>query len=137
VETDIKGGSMITANLANGYNRDVFAFPGRATDAKSAGCNYLIRNHKALLITCAHDLLQAMQWEQKPPAQKPVQQQLFAQLPDDEKRIVTLLKEKEIAHIDELNTATGFGSGIVAAALLSLEMQNLVASLPGKRYRLN
>ena len=137
IETDIKGGSMITANLAFGYNREVFAFPGKTTDAKSAGCNYLIRSNKAMLVTSATDIAEAMGWEHQPAAPKPVQQVLFTQLPDDEKRIVDLLKEKEVVHIDELNAATGLGTSMVAAALLSLEMQNLVASLPGKRYRLN
>ena len=137
VETDIKGGSMITANLANGYHREVFAFPGKTTDAKSAGCNHLIKSNKAMLITGAQDLAEALGWEQKPATPRQLQQELFTHLPDDEKCIVLLLKEKETMHIDELNTSTGLGASPVAAALLSLEIQNIVSSLPGKRYRLN
>src|SRR5690606_15042095 len=63
VETNFKGGSMITADLANGYNRDVFAFPGKITDTRSTGCNYLIRHNKAVLITDAAQLLETMGWE--------------------------------------------------------------------------
>ncbi len=137
VETDIKGGSMITANLAHGYHREVFAFPGKTTDAKSAGCHHLIKSNKAALITSAQDLAEALGWEQSPAPPKQVQQELFTHLPDDEKRIVLLLKEKDSAHIDELSSSTGLGNSHVAAALLSLEIQNIVRSLPGKRYRLD
>ena len=63
VETGIKGGSMITAELANNYNKDVFAFPGKVTDTKSAGCNYLIKNNKAVLLTDAQELIELMSWE--------------------------------------------------------------------------
>lgn len=63
IETGIKGGSMITAELANGYNKDVFAFPGRTSDTKSAGCNYLIKNNKAVLLTDAQELIEMMGWE--------------------------------------------------------------------------
>lgn len=66
IETGIKGGSMITAELANGYNKDVFAIPGRTNDTKSAGCNYLIKNNKALLLTSGQELIETMGWEEKP-----------------------------------------------------------------------
>jgi DNA processing protein len=135
VETNVKGGSMITANLAYGYNREVFAFPGKTTDERSAGCNYLIRNNKAALITCAADLAAALNWEEKPPVKKAVQQELFSHLTDDEKTIVDLL-DKGIIHIDQLNIATGGFSSRLSATLLSLEIQNIVSSLPGKRYKL-
>ncbi len=67
VETDVKGGSMITAELANSYNKDVFAFPGLITKNNSAGCNYLIRSNKAVLLTSAEQLIEAMLWERKQP----------------------------------------------------------------------
>ena len=65
IETGEKGGSMITAELANGYNKDVFALPGRVNDNKSAGCNFLIRNNKAMLLTDAEELIEVMGWEEK------------------------------------------------------------------------
>jgi len=136
IETGIKGGSMITAELANNYNKDVFAFPGKVTDTKSAGCNYLIKNNKAILLTEARELVELMNWEQP---QKPVlkkQKELFIELTDDEKIIVTILNGKKSVHIDEINFKSGLSSSSVAAAILSLELQNVVLSLPGKLYQI-
>jgi DNA processing protein len=139
VETSIKGGSMITAELANGYNKDVFAFPGKVTDSKSAGCNYLIKNNKAVLITEARELIDIMGWE--PPrgdkGNVKKQKELFIELSPEEKMIINILKEKESAHIDEINLQSGLSTSGVAAAILSLELQNVVVSLPGKLYRLD
>jgi len=139
IETDMKGGSMITAELANGYNKDVFAVPGKTTDAKSAGCNYLIKTSKALLLTDAKDLLETMGWQDKKSqkATRKFQKELFIELLPDEKIIVGILKEKETVHIDEINLKSGLSSGAVAAAMLSLELQNVIVSLPGKLYRLS
>jgi len=137
VETDIKGGSMITANLAHGYNRDVFAFPGKTTDAKSAGCNHLIRSNKAGLLTSAQDLANNLGWETQPLPAKKTQRELFTTLSDEEQTIVRLLHEKDALQIDELNTRSGLSASQVAAALLNLEMQQVLSALPGKRYRLN
>ncbi|MEO5682943.1 MAG: DNA-processing protein DprA [Chitinophagaceae bacterium] len=136
VETDIKGGSMITAELANGYNKDVFAFPGRTTDSKSAGCNYLIKNNKAILLTGAKDIIDIMGWSEKQLRPKKLQTELFIQLSDEEKIIVDLLKEKETMPIDELRVRSKLNSSTVAAAILNLELKNVVASMPGKMYKL-
>lgn len=136
-ETGIKGGSIITAELANGYNKDVFAIPGKVTDGKSAGCNYLIKSNKAALLTDAKELIEYMGWEEK--AKKPLrhsQQELFIELTSDEKTVVDILKEKEMIHIDELNLKSGLTSSAVAAVILNLELQNVISSLPGKLYRL-
>ncbi len=65
IESGIKGGSMVTAELANGYNKDVFAYPGKVTDSKSAGCNYLIKSNKAMLLTDAQQLIEIMGWEER------------------------------------------------------------------------
>ncbi len=136
IETGIKGGSMITAELANEYNKDVFAFPGRVTDTKSAGCNQLIRSNKAILLTNASELIQLMNWDhqQKPASKK--QKEIFIDLTDDEKSVMAILSEKESTHIDELNIKTALSNSAIAAAVLSLEMQNVIISLPGKRYQL-
>ena len=137
METNIKGGSMITAELANGYNKDVFAFPGKITDSKSIGCNYLIKNNKAVLLTDAKQLIEAMGWEEKQIAKPRKQKELFIELSMDEKIIINLLNEKETMNIDEINFKSGLSSSAVAAAILSLELQSVVASLPGKMYTLN
>ena len=93
IETAIKGGSMITAELANNYNRDVFALPGRITDIKSAGCNYLIQNNKAILFTDAKELIESLGWQSKK-INKKQQKELFIELSDDEKIIINILKGK-------------------------------------------
>ncbi len=138
IETGRKGGSMITAELANNYNKDVFAIPGKVTDLKSAGCNYLIKNNKAILCTDGQDILETMGWQVNTAKKKPpkTQRELFIELTGDEKIIINIIKEKESVHIDELNEKSGLSSSAVAAATLNLELQNVVLSLPGKQYRM-
>lgn len=136
IETGDKGGSMITAELANGYNKDVFALPGRVNDHKSAGCNFLIRNNKAMLLTDAEEVIEVMGWEEKSKVKKQKQKEIFIELSKEEKILVDLLKEKETVHIDEFNLKSGLSSSLIAAAILNLELQNVIISLPGKLYRL-
>jgi len=136
IESGLKGGSLITAELGNGYNKDVFAFPGRVSDSKSEGCNYLIKNNKAALITCADDLLENMGWKQNKKASVKKQRELFIELTADEKIIVDILQVQEQAHIDELYFKSKLSSSAVAQALLLLEMQGVVSSLPGKIYKI-
>jgi DNA processing protein len=136
VETGVKGGSMITAELANGYNKDVFAFPGKTTDAKSAGCNHLIKNNKAILISEAADLVNLMGWEEKPILKKKKQKEIFIELSAPEKVIVDMLREKESLRIDDIHSRCALSNSTIAAALLSLELQQVIESLPGKVYRL-
>lgn len=136
IETGKKGGSLITAELGNNYNKDVFAIPGRIGDSKSEGCNYLIKNNKAALINSADDLLEMMNW--KPIEKKAIkkQRELFIELSPDEKTIVDILNQQENIHIDDLYFKSGLSSSAVAAALLMLEMQGIVASIPGKIYKM-
>jgi DNA processing protein len=136
IETGTKGGSLITADLANGYHRDVFALPGRTTDGRSAGCNHLIRHHRAMLLTDAQDLLQVMGWEPKTAPPKTRQRELFLQLTEEEKFLMTMLESSAAIGIDEINIKSNMSSSKVASALLNLELQGLVSSLPGKMYRL-
>lgn len=136
IESSKKGGSLITAELGNGYNKDVFAIPGRATDSKSEGCNYLIKNNKALLITCADDLLEIMGWKSIKKSSPQKQRELFIELTPDEKVIIDILQQQENFQIDELYLKSSLSSSAVASALLMLEMQNVVISLPGKVYKL-
>jgi len=135
IETQLRGGSMITAKLADSYNRDVFAVPGKTIDKFSAGCNYLIRHNRATLLTEAADLLQTMGWVEKK-KRGAQQRQLFAELNAAEEHLVRLIGEKEPVSIDEINFGSGMSTSEVAASMLNLEMMGLIASLPGKRYRL-
>jgi DNA processing protein len=136
IESGKKGGSLITAELANGYNKDVFAIPGKTTDIKSEGCNYLIKQNKASLITSGTDLMELMNWVPKEKKIQKKQRELFIELTPDEKIIVDILQQRESIQIDELYFKSGLSSSAVAQALLMLEMQNVVLSLPGKVYKL-
>ncbi|HTM93141.1 MAG TPA: DNA-processing protein DprA, partial [Flavisolibacter sp.] len=136
VETNIKGGSMITAKLADAYNRDVFAVPGRTSDKVSSGCNHLIKYNKAILLTDAEELMDVLGWKEKKKERVKQQKELFIELSAEEKQIVQLLQEKEMVHIDEINLQSGLSSSAAAAAILNLELQNVIASLPGKMYKL-
>ncbi|ULQ53024.1 DNA-processing protein DprA [Flavihumibacter fluvii] len=137
VETGIKGGSMITASLASGYNCEVFAFPGRTTDQKSSGCNLLIRTNKAILLTDSAGFLAEKDWEQpKQPTIVQAQLSLPHDLNPAETIILHLLGMHDFLPIDELYIKTGLTAGNAAAAILTLELKNLIETIPGKRYRL-
>jgi DNA processing protein len=135
VETAVKGGSMITAKLADAYNRDVFAVPGRVTDKASGGTNHLIKYNKAVLLTDADELMELLGWKEKK-VKKKQQREIFIDLTAEEKIIVQILQEKETVHIDELNLGSGLSSSSVAAAILNLELIGVIQSLPGKLYKL-
>ncbi len=136
IETDVKGGSMITAELANNYNRDVFAFPGKITDVKSRGCHRLISQNKAAILTGAQEFLEMMNWLPVTGKKKKIQRQLFIEMTVEEKIIFELLNAVPQLPIDELYFKSGLSSSSAAGALLSLELQNVVQSLPGKIYKL-
>jgi DNA processing protein len=136
VETAVKGGSMITADLANGYFKEVFALPGRTTDFRSAGCNWLIRNNQATLLDNVQDLVRMMGWEERIRPVNNNQGDLFIALNEVEQRIMDLLKERQQMHIDVINGTTGFPNSRNAGALLGLEMKDLIYSIPGRIYRL-
>ncbi|MBX2907780.1 MAG: DNA-processing protein DprA [Taibaiella sp.] len=136
VESHDSGGALITAKLAAGYNREVAAFPGRVNDARSAGCNDLIKINLAALVTSADDIIRMMSWDAGT-KKKPVQKQLFLNLSAAEQSIIDMLQTKENAHADELLYHTGLASNVLAATLLQLEMQGLVKAMPGKFYRIS
>ncbi|MCW3090395.1 MAG: dprA [Ferruginibacter sp.] len=136
IESGKKGGSLITAELANSYNKDIFSIPGRANDVKSEGCNYLIKTNKAALITGAADLLEMMSWNATKKKQPAKQRELFIELTEDEKTLINILQQQERIQIDQLYFKSGLNSSSVAAALLSLEMQGILLSLPGKVFTL-
>jgi DNA processing protein len=121
VETNIKGGSMITAKLADAYNRDVFAVPGRTNDKASSGCNHLIKYNKAILLTDAQELLEVLGWTEKKKERVKQQKELFIELSAEEKQIIQLLQEKEMVHIDEINLKSGLSSSAECGGKLAGE----------------
>ena len=135
VESAIKGGALITAEIASSYNRDVFAFPGRAGDIYSKGCNQLIRNSGANLIESIDDLEFFMGWEQSS-KNKVVQSSLFTDLTVDEEKIVNLLRENGELFIDQISSELTLPVSRVSAMLLTLEFKNVLLALPGKMYKL-
>lgn len=135
VESGARGGALITAEIANSYNKDVFAVPGRVNDEFSAGCNYLIKQNKAMLLESATDLALLLGWENKktkPSALRP----LFIELEESEVPIVELLKSKDSLLIDDIALQINYPSSQLAAALLNLEFKGVIKSLPGKVYKL-
>jgi len=135
IETEKKGGSMITAEIANSYNRDIFTFPGRIHDSKSNGCHELIKNNKACLITDAEDLLRMMNWMENSSPQESKQRTLFNELNEQELMLLKLIDEDAETDIDSLTFKSGLSYSSIAVNLLSLEMNGLIVSLPGKRYK--
>ncbi len=138
IEAGVKGGALITAEIANSYNRDVFAFPGRVGDDYSEGCNFIIRNNKAQLLTCAADLAYSLGWEKVNEA-KPVEQfMLPIDLSRDEQMIFDILRQNSgPVAIDDLTIKTNLPTSALAMNLLNMEMQGYIRAMPGKIYSLN
>jgi DNA processing protein len=137
IESKRIGGSLITATIANSYNKDVFAFPGRAGESLSEGGNGLIKQNKATLIESAEDLLYAMQWQEKKSAEKKtIQIPLQIALSEEEQKVYECLRLTNGLHLDEICQNTQFPVSKVSALLLQLEFGNLVKSRPGKLYEL-
>lgn len=138
IESKEKGGSMITAEFANRFNKDVFAVPGRVNDPYSKGCNLLIKRHKAHLMEDANDLAEIMGWEPEGSAQpRPSQGELFQELAPEELKLVEILRDQEEMLIDELGFRMQLTPGSVSALLLGMEFKGVVHQLPGKRYALS
>lgn len=133
VESAIKGGSLITANIANDYNRDVMAFPGRIGDKTSEGCNKLIRQHKAEIITSAEDLINLMGWSA--PETKAVQQSLFNDLSPEQQAVIDILKI-EPQHINIISTNLDLSIQKTSALLTEMVFDELIDQLPGDIYTL-
>jgi DNA processing protein len=139
VESPAKGGSIITANLAFNYNRSVMAFPGNIYSETSKGCNNLIKQNKAMLINSAQDLLLELGWEQKDDdgkSKKNIQRQLFVDLSDEEKKILEIIEREKKPSIDIISVETEIPMTQTSSILLSLELNGIVVSLPGKKYKL-
>lgn len=140
VESALKGGSLITAEIADSYHRDVFAFPGRVNDNCSKGCNELIRSNRAQLISNAEDFIQSMGWEsevkRKEQLGKGIQQQIFLDLSEDEQKIVNCLQKVDNKQINIISVETGISIGLLSSLLFNLEMKGVVKMMNGGMYRL-
>lgn len=136
VEAAEKGGALITADIANSYNKDVFAFPGNVKQSHSAGCNNLIKSNRAHLIASIRDLQYIMNWDVGVDPRKPDPVPLEGFSPEEQEIIKTLLENNKQLMIDEISWKTNLPISQTASVLLSLEFKGLVASLPGKIYKL-
>lgn len=140
VESAARGGSLITADIAQSYARDVFTFPGNVNSPYSEGCNKLIRDNKAALITCAEDFVNAMGWEQdnkvKAARAKGIERQLFPELTAEETRIVELLQKNNDLQLNIIAIQTGLPIGSVSALLFSLELKGVIKLYAGGVYHL-
>ncbi len=134
IESAAKGGSLVTADIANSYNRDVFAVPGRATDLQSQGCNNLIKSNQAHLLNSAEDLIYMLGWELNEAAKKPQQKQLFVSLTEDEQKVFNYLDGKQKELLDTIALQCKFPTFKVATLLLNLELKGVVRPLPGKLF---
>ncbi len=135
VEAAIQGGALITAEVANIYNRDVCAFPGNVNQEYSAGCNFLIKSHRAHLISRAKDLEYLMNWEQVETNPKPMQIQMELSLSTVEKKVLELIKQHQPISIDEISTKLNLVQSKLTITLLELEMKGLIIAMPGKVFR--
>ena len=138
VESRARGGSLITAQMAVDYNRDLFAFPGRPMDVSSEGCNHLIHSNKADLISSAEDLIEAMQWTKRTEQPAAVQTQMVGLMdvrPEQQEILQKLQEAEDGMHINLLVMETNRPYADVSSDLMELELQGLVRSLPGGIYR--
>lgn len=133
VESAMKGGSLITADLGNAYNRDVFAYPGRVMDLFSQGCNYLIRTNRAHLIEGVQNLRYVMGWNVEKKIEK--QTALFREYTEEEKLVMDSFGQNAVVALDDMIVNTGLPTTKLAAILLSLEFDGVLMALPGKRYQ--
>lgn len=135
VESAQEGGALITARLASGYNREVAAFPGRATDEYSEGCNRLIRENRASLVTSPADVLELLGWESaEQAAEKEKEPQLFPSRTPEQERVLEALHGTDGLSFDQLLRATGIPLSRLSALLFDLELDGGVSKLVGNRY---
>jgi len=137
VESGESGGSMITADFAFQYNKDVFAIPGHPEDTYSKGCNKLIKEDKAALTDCAADIAKAMLWSKENEGQRQTQMALAFELNKDETQIVNLLKSTKGVEVDSIHYKTSLPLSKLSSLLLNLEFKGIIKTLPGKKYILS
>jgi DNA processing protein len=133
IESADKGGSLITANFANDYNRDVFAVPGRVTDTYSKGCNNLIKMQKANVLTNAADLVYMLNWDIENKS-KTIQKQLFVELEEDEQLIYEYLLKNGKELLDTIALQCNFPIYKISGILINMELKGVIRPLPGKLF---
>ncbi|WP_299062345.1 DNA-processing protein DprA [uncultured Polaribacter sp.] len=136
IESAAKGGSLVTADIANSYNKDVFAVPGRTTDLYSKGCNHLIKTNNAFLLNSAEDIVKILNWDiqEKP---KTIQKQLFIELDEKEQKIYDLLHAKGQQLLDVIALECNIPTYQLSSILLQLELKGVTKPLPGKMFELS
>lgn len=132
IESACKGGALLTAQAANSYNRDVFAFAGRVDDKFSQGCNNLIKTNQAQMITDTADMLDILEWDRSP--QKPQQASMFVSLSDEEQRIVDKIRDIP-ASANDLSRTLGIPIQKLSGILVMLEFKGVIKMLPGNIYK--
>lgn len=136
VEARKEGGALITADLAFSYDREVFAVPGRVGDVSSEGCNNLIKENKAALITSAKDVIKCMSWDESTKSNPNRQEKLYFDVSEEERKILEVIKEHNNIDIDTLLAKINMPISRLTTLLLSLECKCYLQCLPGKRYRI-
>ena len=136
IESADKGGSLVTADIANSYNRDVFALPGRATDIYSKGCNNLIKSNQATLLTNSQDIIKMLNWDVSEKPKKVIQQQLFLELNENEQKIYDLLHDKGQQVLDIISLECNIPVFQLSSILLQMELKGITKPLPGKMFEI-
>ncbi len=136
VESAEKGGSLVTADIANSYNREVFAVPGRTTDSQSVGCNNLIKYQKAQLLSNPLDIAYMLNWQLEDDVKPAIQKKLFVELNDEEKVIYNYLKENDKQVLDVIALNCNMPTYKVASVLLGMELKGVIRPLPGKLFEM-
>lgn len=136
IESAIKGGSLITANLANDYSREVFAVPGKTTDIYSQGCNHLIKTQRANLLTSAQDLIYMLNWDIVPNKPKVTQKELFVSLDENQQKIYDYLLKNQKEQLDTIAKECNIPVFKVASILFDMELKGIIRPLPGKMFEL-
>lgn len=134
IESAEKGGSLVTADIANSYNREVFAVPGRTTDSQSVGCNNLIKYQKAQLLSNPLDVAYMLNWQLEDEVKPAIQKKLFVELNDDEKVIYNYLKQNDKQLLDVIALECAMPTFKTASILLNMELKGVIRPLPGKLF---
>jgi DNA processing protein len=136
IESAIKGGGLITCRIAQEYGRDVFAFPGAVGMPYSEGCNHMIRNNTAALVTSAQDFIEAMRWQTMQQQPEAIERQLFPDLSPEEKLVVSLLQQTNDLQLNIISVKTNMPIGQLTALLFQLEMKGVIRPMAGGTYHL-
>ena len=134
IESAERGGSLVTADIANSYNRDVFAVPGRTTDSQSIGCNNLIKYQKAQILTNPLDIPYVLNWQLETDVTPSIQKQLFVELNEQEKIIYNYLKENNKQQLDTIALSCNMPIFKIAGILLNMQLKGVIRPLPGKLF---